>query len=382
MDATGDQGAPPDLKTRSPSEIQLTLTPRWEGFSEPLLLTHAPGDSSRLFIVEKTGRIRVVVNRRLLAEPFLDLSSAINAEGEGGLLGLAFSPDYMNTGRFYVNFTDKAGDTRVERYTAADPASSKPKIVRRERVLFVNQTVYNHYGGCIVFGPDRYLYVGTGDSAALGASRSNAQNPKSVLGKILRLDVGEAADSPAVPATYRIPSDNPFAGTTGYRPEIWALGLRNPWRFSFDRSTSDLWIGDVGQSGWEEIDRMEGGVGGRNFGWSVYEGTHPYPSGSRAPTDASRYTMPVAEYEHPTGKCVIGGYVYRGSAYPALRGIYVYADWVSGRMWGLRSEGETETAEFERTSLNISSFGEDAEGELYVCDLQSGTVFGISASAR
>ena len=264
VDATGDQGAPPDFEDSDPSEIRAHPdVPVGKGLDQPLLLTYAPGDSSRLFIVEKTGRIRVVVNRLLLAEPFLDLSARINAEGEGGLLGLAFSPDFMSTGRFYVDFTDTAGDTRVERYTAADPASSKPKIVRRERVLFVNQTVYNHYGGCIVFGPDRYLYVGTGDSAALGASRSNAQNPKSVLGKILRLDVGEAADSPAVPATYRIPSDNPFAGTTGYRPEIWALGLRNPWRFSFDRATRDLWIGDVGQSGWEEIDRLERGVGGK-----------------------------------------------------------------------------------------------------------------------
>ncbi len=363
------------------ARIGLTLTPRWESLSEPLFLTFAPGDSSRLFVVEKAGRIRVVADGLLLEKPFLDLTERVSSEGEQGLLGLAFSPGFMRTGRFYVYYTDTSGNSNVVRITVADPPSSTPRITRRERVLFVKQNTADHYGGCILFGPDRYLYVGTGDGLTPGNPKNGGQNPRSLLGKLLRLDVGEADDGQGVPATYRVPKDNPFVGRDGYRPEIWALGLRNPWRFSFDPATGDLWVGDVGQAGWEEIDRIPKGTSGQNFGWNLFEGTHEYPPGHVPPPDPSGITMPVAEYEHSKGKCVIGGYVYRGSRYPELQGVYLYGDWVSGRIWGLRSDEGTGAAELARVPLDISSFGEDAEGELYVCDLSGGAVLGVSASS-
>ncbi len=365
------------------SRIDVSLTPRWEGLSEPLFLTSAPGDSSRIFIVEKTGRIRVVRDGRLLEQPYLDLSALVSSGGEQGLLGLAFSPRFIENGRLYVNYTDTSGDTNVVRYALADPSSDAPKVAARRRVLLVRQPYSNHNGGCIAFGPDGYLYVGMGDGGSGGDPEDRAQDPGVLLGKILRLDVGEAGDAAAedMPGTYRIPDDNPFVGRTGYRGEIWALGARNPWRFSFDRVNGDLWIGDVGQSAWEEIDRLPAGKGGQNLGWNVFEGSHTYPPGRPAPADASRYTMPVAEYPQPTGASVTGGYVYRGSKNPVLQGVYLYGDFVTGRIWGLQLDGATETRELAKTELSIASFGEDADGELYVCDLR-GTVYAISATQR
>ncbi len=238
-----------------------------------------------------------------------------------------------------------------------------------------------------MFGPDRYLYVGMGDGGSGGDPQNRAQNPDVLLGKMLRIDVGERAAEPnqrvvkVVPKTYVVPPDNPFVGRAGYRGEIWTLGMRNPWRFSFDRETDDLWIGDVGQGDWEEIDHLPAGKGGQNLGWNLLEGTHPYPPGNPQPRTLSRFTMPVAEYPHPTGESVTGGYVYRGAKNPVLRGVYLYADYSTGRIWGYRAGENPATAELVRTQLNIASFGEDAAGELYVCDLR-GAVYQLSATER
>ncbi len=291
----------------------------------------------------------------------------------------------LHSGRFYINYTDTSGDTNVVRYTVSDPRSNTPKVVSRGRVLLVRQPYANHNGGCIVFGPDDNLYVGMGDGGSGGDPQNRAQNPGVLLGKILRLDVGETGGGQAVPSTYRIPADNPFVAPAqskaGYRPEIWALGVRNPWRFSFDRDGGDLWIGDVGQNDWEEIDYAPVGTGGQNYGWNILEGTHPYPPGAPEPSDTSSFVMPVAEYPHPTGESVTGGYVYRGLKNPALQGVYLYGDFVTGRIWGLRRGAGAETRQLAKTQLSIASFGEDADGELYICDLR-GTVYEISATVR
>ncbi len=371
--------------------VSVALVPVWRGLSRPLFVTSARDGSKRVFIVEKTGRIRVVRNGRLGTRPYLDLSRKISDGGEQGLLGLAFAPGFARSGRFYVNYTDLNGNTNIVRYQVSTPSADVPRIVRAQTVLRVTQPYSNHNGGCIAFGRDGYLYIGTGDGGSGGDPQNRAQNPKVLLGKMLRIDVGESLQSAApntltVPKTYRIPRDNPFTAAAysskGYRPEIWALGLRNPWRFSFDRSTGDLWIGDVGQNAWEEIDRARSGRGGQNYGWHKYEGTHAYPPGSKAPSK-SGLTFPVVEYPHPTGESVTGGYVYRGARQPLLRGVYLYADYVKGKVWGLRLSGSApENALLADTSYDISSFGEDEAGELYACDISGGTVYRVTAKSR
>jgi glucose/arabinose dehydrogenase len=363
------------------SDIALTLRRRWTNLSQPLFLTYAPSDGSRLFIVEKTGRIRVVKNGRLLAAAYLDLSTKVSSGGEQGLLGLAFSPDFSASGRLYVDYTDRSGNTNVVRYTVTDPASDAPRISATQRVLLVDQPYSNHNGGCIAFGPDRYLYIGLGDGGSEGDPQKRGQDPATLLAKVLRIDVGETGSGSSIPATYRVPADNPFVGRSGYRSETWAWGLRNPWRFSFDRQTGELWIGDVGQNAWEEIDLLPKGRGGQDLGWSLLEGTHPYPPSSPEPPDLSRFTMPIVEYSHQLGDAVTGGYVYRGSKNPVLVGVYLYGDYGSGRIWGLRHAAQTTDAQLADTQLNISSFGEDAAGELYVCDL-GGSVWEISAARK
>lgn len=362
----------------------LALTEAWAGVDQPLGLTGAGDGSERVFILEKTGRVRVARGGRLLAEPYLDLSGEVSADSERGLLGLAFSPDFERTGRFYVNYTDRSGSTVVERFAVPDPGADSAAGARRGVLLRIGQPYPNHNGGCLAFGPDRMLYVGTGDGGGAGDPDGNAQDLGSLLGKLLRLDVGEAGARLAEGEAYRVPGDNPFApassrGTPGARPEIWAYGLRNPWRFSFDRATGDLWIGDVGQSAWEEIDlQRAGSVGGQNYGWDRFEASHPYPPG--ATQDPSGLVAPVVEYGHSAGRSVTGGVVYRGVAHPALAGIYLYGDFVTGRVWGLRSaqDGEWETRELLATSLSISSFGQDDSGEVYLCDLR-GKVFRLTA---
>jgi len=344
------------------------LEKRWDGFEQPLLLTHSGDGTGRLFVVEQGGTIRVIDKGTVLAAPFLDIRTIVTAGGERGLLGLAFAPDFKTSGTFYVNYTDSRGDTVVARYRAAvgaataDPGSA-------QIVLRIEQPYANHNGGGIVFGPDGFLYVGMGDGGSGGDPRGNGQNPAVLLGKMLRINV-------AGTDTYTVPGSNPFLGRKGYRPEIWALGMRNPWRFSFDMATGDLYIADVGQDAWEEIDfQPADDKGGQNYGWNLYEGAHTYPPNSTHPGDAAQFTMPVAEYARGAGQSITGGFVYRGADVKSLWGVYVYGDYGSGRIWGLtRFDGRWRTAELLDSSMSISSFGQDAEGEIYVLDIRSGTI--------
>jgi glucose/arabinose dehydrogenase len=320
----------------------------------------AGDQSGRLFILEQAGLIRIWQAGSLLPEPFLDLSGVVACCGERGLLGLAFHPEYVSNGFFYVNYTlelDGILFTRVSRFQVsadanfADPAS--------ERVLLeFLQPFENHNGGMLAFGPDGYLYIGVGDGGSGGDPLGSGQSLDTLLGKLLRIDVDNGEP-------YAIPSDNPFAAGGGL-PEIWAYGLRNPWRFSFDPLTGDLYIGDVGQGEWEEIDFLPAGYpGGANFGWNIYEGVHHY---SGAPDPGTPLVFPVAEYGHDVGQSVSGGVVYRGTALPEWYGVYVYGDFSMGKVWGLLqlAGGNWQNSLLFETGTLISSFGQDENGEVYL----------------
>jgi glucose/arabinose dehydrogenase len=333
---------------------------------QPVGLVNAGDGSGRLFILEQAGRIRVVQDGNLLPDPFLDITDRVSCCGERGLLGLAFHPDYKQNGQFYINYTDLNGNTVIARYHVssddpnhADPGSEEP-------LLHVNQPYPNHNGGETVFGPDGYLYLGLGDGGSAGDPQGHAQSLDTFLGKILRIDVNSGDP-------YAIPPDNPFVNGGG-KPEIWAYGLRNPWRFSFDRETDDLYIGDVGQDSWEEIDYLSsGGPGGTNFGWDYREGKHAYEGTPPAGLDL---VDPVAEYGHDQGCSVTGGFVYRGKNLPAWQGIYLFGDYCSGLVWGLIKGGDgawTDQVLFQ-TGAQITSFGEDESGEVYLVD-HGGTVY-------
>lgn len=325
------------------------------GITAPTDIKNAGDGSGRLFILEQPGRIRILKDGQLLDPPFLDITDRVGSNGsERGLLGLAFHPKFAQNGYFYVNYTDKDGNTHIARFTAngdsADPASEK-------KLLFAQQPFPNHNGGALAFGPDGFLYIGLGDGGSQGDPYGNGQSKNSLLGKILRIDVNNGNP-------YAIPADNPFANSGGVKKEIWAYGLRNPWRVSFDRLTNDLWIGDVGQDLWEEIDFVPAGTpGGLNFGWNKMEGTHPY-SGSNQP----EFTTPVAEYPHGQECSVTGGYVYHGAALPEWQGVYFYGDYCSGRVWGLASPVLGQAQLLFETGFRISTFGLDEAGELYVAD--------------
>ncbi|MHC4100714.1 MAG: PQQ-dependent sugar dehydrogenase [Planctomycetota bacterium] len=336
-------------------------------FQRPVLITSAGDD--RLFVLEQQGRIRVFTNRRDIetTDLFLDLRTRVRtSHNEEGLLGLAFDPDYAQNRRFYVYYS--ASEPRrsvLARFTAdaGDPNRADPDSERV--VLEVPQPYGNHNGGALLFGPDGYLYLSLGDGGWANDPRGHGQDLSTLLGTILRIDVrGQDADRP-----YIVPADNPFVGRADVRPEIWAYGLRNVWRMSFDRATGELWAGDVGQNAWEEIDLI---VKGGNYGWSIREGAHPF----RAGTAAVPLIDPVVEYpqrrgREVVGRSVTGGHVYRGQAVPGLVGAYVYGDYVTGRIWALRYAEGTVTDHREILSrpkdVHISSFGEDAEGELYLC---------------
>jgi glucose/arabinose dehydrogenase len=353
---------------------QITLVKKFTGLTNPTHVTNAGDGSGRLFVVRQAGVIRVIRGGVLLDTPFLDLAGRITSGGERGLLSVAFSPGYATKGTFYVDYTDLNGDTTISRFhvssnpDVADPAS--------EQVLLkIAQPFANHNGGQLAFGPDGMLYIGMGDGGSGGDPFNNAQSPSSLLGKILRIDV-ESGASP-----YAVPGSNPFTGNAAFRPEIWALGLRNPWRFSFDRKTGDLYIGDVGQDLWEEVDfQGASDPGGENYGWRLMEGNHCYnpPSGCQIPG----LTFPVVEYDHSGGNCsVTGGFVYRGRSYAGLWGIYFYADFCSGRIWGLRPTASGwETTELLKTISQITTFGEDEAGEVYMAD-SLGNVWQIADTA-
>ena len=338
--------------------------------TEPLYVTAPPGDSARLFVVQQDGRIRVLVRDTLQAKPFLDLAGHVTRGSEQGLLSLAFHPFYAQNGLFYVDFTDRNGDTRVVRYhVSADP--NVADSTTGDTVLAVDQPFANHNGGLVLFGPDGKLYVGLGDGGSGGDPQGNGQDRDTLLGKILRLDVASAP--------YSIPSNNPFVGVSGAREEIWIYGLRNPWRFSFDRSTADLYIGDVGQGSYEEVDVLPSGrPGGDNYGWNVMEGDHCYAAST---CNRSGLVPPVAEYTHADGCSITGGHVYRGSRAPSLTGAYLYGDYCSGWVRSFRYIGGRVIEEFSWPTLSVSggllsSFGEDARGELYITAL-SGKLFRI-----
>jgi glucose/arabinose dehydrogenase len=341
-------------------------------FDAPLYLTSPPGDSRRQFVVEQGGRVMVVRDGRKLGTPFLDISDQVTAGGEQGLLSIAFPPDYAESGLFYVYFTDDSGDQRIVEYHRRDADHADPGSARL--VLRMADSESNHNGGLMLFGPDDLMYVGTGDGGGGGDQHGrigNAQSLGSLLGKILRIDPRAAGGRP-----YQVPSDNPFVGRSGARGEIYAYGLRNPWRFSFDRKTGDLTIGDVGQNAWEEIDVVRRGAGrGANFGWRPFEGRARYTPGESAP----RAVGPVIVRSHDSGNCSItGGVIVRDRALAGLRGRYVFGDFCKGRIESARlSPGRARGV--RRTSMKVdslSSFGEDAQGRVYAISL-NGPVYRI-----
>ena len=344
--------------------VTLALSKVVDGLEEPTHLALMPDGS--LAVTEQPGIVRLLRDGRLLADPLLDIEGKVRSGGERGLLGLAFDPE--DGSAFYVYYTDDTGDIVVERYRMA---GSRADAGTGQEVLRVPHREHsNHNGGMLAFGPDGYLYVGTGDGGSAGDPDNRAQDKHDLLGKILRIDVrGIALDDVYRPLPYGIPKDNPFADGENGAAEVWAYGLRNPWRFSFDRETGDLWIGDVGQNAYEEVNMEPAGdPGGRNYGWSAYEGTHRYDDDREAPGAV----MPVAEIsQSETGSCsVIGGYVYRGKDIPGLQGTYLFSDYCSGLLWTLRKEGDQWVDRIVlETGLSVSSFGQDADGELYLVDL-------------
>ena len=334
-------------------------------FTSPVYLTAAPADTQRLFVVEQNGRILVLHHDTVQSRPFLDIRGQIAAGGERGLLSLAFDPLYATNGRFFVYFTDSNGDLRIVRYNVSSDPDSADEATADTILRVPHPQNTNHNGGQLQFGPDSMLWAGTGDGGGAGDTAGNGQNKHALLGKLLRLKVSGASG-------YTIPADNPFATDTSAAPEVWSYGLRNPWRFSFDRQTGDLYIGDVGQDRYEEVDVSSTAAQrgrGVNFGWNIMEGMHCYPNDPCTTVGQ----LPVVEYPHFGGTCSItGGYVYRGSALPALVGNYFYADYCDGSVHSIKYPGSTNPGNW--TSLlspgpNVSSFGQDARGELYVLQL-------------
>jgi glucose/arabinose dehydrogenase len=336
------------------------------GLDFPLYLTSPPGDD-RLFVVEKAGTIRVIKGGAVLAAPFLDLRAKVMSDGgEQGMLGLAFAPDYASSGRFFVHYNDVSGDNRVSVLrVSSDPDRADPPS--ESSVLAVPQPGVAHNGGQLLFGPDGFLYIGLGDGDDNDHGRG--QSLADLFASILRIDV--ASGTP-----YAVPPDNPFVGVSGARPEVWSYGFRNPWRFSFDRATGDLYIGDVGESRWEEVDNASASAGagrGVNYGWSVMEGQHCF-RGEQC--DQTGLTPPVVEYPHTDGCAVTSGYVYRGAAIPALQGTYFYADYCLGWVRSFRMEGGLAVEQTDWPALRpggqVTSFGEDVAGELYLLTQQGG----------
>jgi glucose/arabinose dehydrogenase len=345
------------------------------GFNNPVNIKHA-GDG-RLFIVEQNGVIRIIeADGSIQDVPFLDINDrVINTGNERGLLGLAFHPDYATNGYFFVNYINNSGNTVISRFTK-DTSNSNIGDQNSELIILTyNQPFPNHNGGDLAFGPEGYLYISSGDGGSGGDPQNNAQNTNTLLGKILRIDV----DNTTPTQNYSIPADNPFISEPSSRGEIWAYGLRNPWKFSFDSSNGDLWIADVGQNENEEINKAPGSESGINYGWRCYEGSSPYNTSGCPST--SNLTFPISEYSHfndGTFKCSItGGYIYRGSQYPNFTGLYFFADYCSGEIGTLEYNTATEEWDmtFEQFSGNWTAFGEDVNGEIFVADIQTGNIY-------
>ena len=357
--------SPPPPPNPPPDPASVRLQEVVAGLSFPVALTSPAGDD-RLFVVEKSGAVRIVENGALLATPFLDLAGQLSTEREEGLLGLAFAPDYASSGRFVVHYTALSGESRISLFrVSADPDRADP--ASESEVLVISRPGTAHNGGQILFGPDGMLYIGLGDGDNDDGGRG--QSLRDLLASILRIDVSSGAP-------YTVPSDNPFVATPGARAEVWSYGLRNPWRFSFDRATGDLYIADVGESRYEEVNyasAADGAGRGVNYGWSRMEGRHCF---GREGCDQTGLTLPVLEYDHSDGCSVTGGYVYRGAAIPVLQGHYVYADYCDGWVRSFRMQGGVAVAEADWPALRpggqVTSFGEDAAGELYLLTQQGG----------
>jgi hypothetical protein len=347
-----------------PGSGELALVTVATGLAFPVFLTSPPGEAGRLFVVEKRGTIRIIEGGAVRSTPFLDLSGRVSGGSEQGLLGLAFHPEYPSNGRFVVNYTNQDGDTRVAVFrVSADP--NRADAASEQVILAVEQPFSNHNGGMVAFGPrDGHLYVGMGDGGSAGDPQGNGQRRSTLLGKLLRVAVSGAG-------VVSVPADNPFVGQAGARPEIWSLGLRNPWRFSFDRLTGDLYIADVGQNQREEVNvAIAASQFGKatNFGWSIMEGSRCYSPASNC--DQTGLTLPVIDYDHGQGCSVTGGYVYRGSALAAFRGTYFYSDYCQGwvRSFRLQGGGAAELRDWPELAPGgqITSYGEDSAGELYL----------------
>ncbi len=358
-----------------PDGIRLALEPFASGFARLTFVTHAGDGTGTLYAVEQPGRIVPVTPGDVQGAPLLDITDRVGSGGERGLLGLAFHPDFESNGRFFVNYTNKQGNTVVSEFVRG--ASGTVDAAAERVLLRVNQPYPNHNGGMVAFGSDGYLYIGLGDGGSAGDPHNNGQRLDTHLGKILRIDVNSGDP-------YGIPQDNPFAnGQDGALPEIWSLGQRNPWRFSFDRATGAMFIADVGQNEFEEINAEPAGVGGRNYGWKIMEADRCY-----ANEGCSRrgLTLPVAIYSHSEGCSVTGGYVYRGGAFPQLFGGYVFSDYCSGRLWALNAQraldvGSAQIIDLGEVGFSPSAFGEDEAGELYVVN-HNGSILRLVALPR
>ena len=356
-----------DGRAFDPDRVDIDLEPAASGFEAPLLIENAGDGSDRLFVGEQGGRVWVVDDGVVSGEPWLDIATRISAGGERGLLGLAFHPDFEDNGRFFVNYTDVNGDTVVAEYRT--DADARVVDTASERVLLhIDQPYANHNGGNLEFGPDGYLYIGTGDGGGAGDPEENGQDLTTLLGKLLRLDV----DSSSAGHPYAIPEDNPFADDPDARPEIWAFGLRNPWRFSFDSASDAIWIGDVGQSEIEEIDTAPADKGGINYGWNVMEGDSCYAESDCDPIGL----LPVTEYGHDGGCSVTGGFVYEGGQNPDMNGGYYFSDYCSGSIWAIPSTATEPRSPslLTESDRSISTFGLDESGELYAADISSGDI--------
>jgi hypothetical protein len=374
VSATATPGATPTpsaAATPLPS-VKISLARIVSGLGSSIGVVSA-GDS-RLFVIVQTGKI-LIVDGGAVKGTFLDISDRISSGTERGLIGLAFHPQYASNGRFFVRYTDKTGDVRISEFHVSSDPNKADATSERSLLTVSHRLAPNHNGGTIAFGPDGYLYIGTGDGGGAGDPNGNGQKLSVLLGKMLRIDVDRTSGS----LNYAIPADNPFVGQSGKRAEIWAYGLRNPYGFSFDKATGDLWIADVGQDHWEEVDRATAADGlgrGANYGWNVIEGGHCYAPA--AGCDTSGKVMPLAEYNHgsgdSTGCSIIGGFVYRGSAHPELVGRYFFGDYCSGKIWDLAAAGPAPQTvqDLDSSGLKITGWGQGADGELYVVATDGG----------
>ncbi len=371
--ATGETSPPANATPGT-----LTLTTLVGGLESPVDVAIRPSDPSATYVVEQLGRIVVVRDSAVRAVPFLDITERVIAAGERGMLGLTFHPD-PDDDRLFVSYTDQRADQVVASFRAPSDPDAAVDPATEQILLVMDDPFPNHNGGGLAFGPDGYLYISTGDGGGAGDPLGSGRDLGSLLGKVLRIDIDAGADGDRA---YGIPADNPYVADPAARPETWLSGLRNPWRIRFDRATGDLWIGDVGQGDWEEVDVARAGVGGLDFGWNVMEGTHCFVPASGC--DPTGLAPPITEYGHDLGCSITGGTVYRGSAWPALAGSYLFSDYCSGRFWSVPADavGTVEPVLLLESGRSISSIAEDGAGELVATDLAAGELLRISAPGR